>query len=366
MKRVYFIILLSLVIFGDIFAQVPVSRGLRITEEKGFFAIPLEQFNLGINPTLAYSFWFKINKNGGGAYNENNSEAGSHILINASPIDENSPVGIWFGHHYVQLSNGRFSASMRTNTNCPGPHFIKENNPIKEEEWHHILVNMKYSNGLYFSIYHNGEKFGETTPNGGNNNCNVIDFKNNSCIRIGVPGNYDLNTKQPLDITIDNVQLYNSFFDEDEISLALTYNAPSSLPEGLIGLWNFEENSENMNYLINEIGNNNEVAFISAGVPIDLYSPVAPDFSNGVFSGIEDGIVETPRTKAYTLNGLLYIESNEEINSVAVYDAMGRILTPNPSPVERGATNVQIPLPTTIKGVIMVKVNSEVVKVIVE
>ena len=364
MKRVYFIKLFVLLILGNCFAETSASRGLRITEEKGFFAIPLEQFNLGRTPTLAYSFWFKINKNGGGAYNENSTETGSHILINVAPIDENSPVGIWFGHHYVQLSSGNLVTSMRTITNCPGPYFIEENNPIKEEEWHQILVNMKYSNGLYFAIYHNGVKIGETTPNDGTNNCNVIDFENNSCIRIGVPGNYDLNIKQPLDITIDNVQLYNSFLDEDEISLVLTYNIPSSLPEGLIGLWNFEENLGLGNYLTNEV-DNNDVAFISAGVPIDLYNPVAPDFSDGVLSGIKEDITDT-QSKAYVSDGVLYIENAEGVNTVTVYDAMGRNLTPNPSPVERGATNAQIELPSAIKGVIIVKVNNEVVKVICE
>ena len=341
--------------------EIFASSGLRITEEKGFFALPLEQFNLGTNPALAYSFWFKINENGGGVYDENSAETGSHILINASPIDENSPVGIWFGHHYVQLSNGRFSASMRTNTNCPGPHFIKENNPIKEEEWHHILVNMKYSNGLYFSIYHNGEKFGETTPNDGNINCDVIGFKNNSCIRIGVPGNYDLNTKQPLDITIDNLQLYNRFLEEDEIYSLFNQDTPSSPPEGLIGLWNFEENSENMNYLINEIGSNNEVAFISAGVPIDLYNPVAPDFSDGILSGIEKSIVEKCKVKAFVVNEMLNIENAEGINSIVVYDATGKVIT---SANVNGATSTRIALPSNTKGLLIVKVNSEVIKVI--
>ena len=80
------------------------------------------------------------------------------------------------------------------------------------------------------------------------------------------------------------------------------------------------------------------------------------------------GINETPKeesnTKAYVSDGVLYIENSEGVNSVTVYDAMGRSLTPNPSPVERGATNAQIELPSAIKGVIMVKVNNEVVKVI--
>lgn len=76
-------------------------------------------------------------------------------------------------------------------------------------------------------------------------------IQNNNCIRIGVPG-YE--TIQPLDITIDNLQLYNRFLEEDEINSLLYYNNNSSLPEGLIGLWNFEENSLSQNYLVNEIG----------------------------------------------------------------------------------------------------------------
>jgi hypothetical protein len=57
----------------------------------------------------------------------------------------------------------------------------------------------------------------------------------------------------------------------------------------------------------------------------------------------------------------LYIESEEDISYVAVYDAMGReILTPNPSPVERG---VEITLPN-VKGVLIVRVNNEVIKMI--
>ncbi|MBQ3576528.1 MAG: hypothetical protein IJA28_03825, partial [Coprobacter sp.] len=147
-------------------------------------------------------------------------------------------------------------------------------------------------------------------------------------------------------------------------SLVLTYNIPSSLPEGLIGLWNFEENLGLGNYLTNEV-DNNDVAFISAGVPIDLYNPVAPDFSDGVLSGIKEDITDT-QSKAYVSDGVLYIENAEGVNTVTVYDAMGRNLTPNPSPVERGATNAQIELPSAIKGVIIVKVNNEVVKVICE
>ncbi|MBE6299539.1 MAG: hypothetical protein E7083_04275 [Bacteroidales bacterium] len=80
----------------------------------------------------------------------------------------------------------------------------------------------------------------------------------------------------------------------------------------------------------------------------------------------ESGINETPKeeniTKAYVSDGVLYIESAEDINSVTVYDAMGRIITSG----TYSNASLQIPLPTTLKGVVMVKVNNEVVKVICE
>ena len=80
-------------------------------------------------------------------------------------------------------------------------------------------------------------------------------------------------------------------------------------------------------------------------------------------TGTIESTAEESNTKAYVSDGVLYIENAEGINTVTVYDAMGRNLTPNPSPVERGATNAQIELPSALKGVIMVKVNNEIVKV---
>ena len=59
---------------------------------------------------------------------------------------------------------------------------------------------------------------------------------------------------------------------------------------------------------------------------------------------------------------MLYIESNEEINFVAVYDAMGKVIT---SVNANGATSTQIALPLTIKGMLIVKVNNEVMKVMI-
>ncbi len=77
-------------------------------------------------------------------------------------------------------------------------------------------------------------------------------------------------------------------------------------------------------------------------------------------SGINESIADTPKAKAYVSNGVLYIDNAEGINSVEIYDTTGKIITSG----TYNNASVQISLPSTLKGVIMVKVNNEVVKVI--
>ena len=79
-------------------------------------------------------------------------------------------------------------------------------------------------------------------------------------------------------------------------------------------------------------------------------------------TGIEESTTEVSKTKAFVTNEMLNIENAEGINSVVVYDAMGKVIA---SANANGATSTQIALPSIIKGVIMVKVNNEVVKVMI-
>ena len=58
---------------------------------------------------------------------------------------------------------------------------------------------------------------------------------------------------------------------------------------------------------------------------------------------------------------MLNIENAEGINLVVVYDATGKVIT---SANANGATSTQIALPSNTKGVLIVKVNSEVIKVV--
>ena len=78
-------------------------------------------------------------------------------------------------------------------------------------------------------------------------------------------------------------------------------------------------------------------------------------------TGIKESIAEVSNTKAYVSNGVLYVENAEGINSVEVYDATGRVITSG----SYNSSSVQIQLPSTLKGVILVKVNYEVVKIVI-
>ena len=79
-------------------------------------------------------------------------------------------------------------------------------------------------------------------------------------------------------------------------------------------------------------------------------------------TGTIESTAEVSNTKAYVSDGVLYIENAEGVNSVTVYDAMGRVISSG----TYNNSSVQISLPSTLKGVIMVKVNNEIVKVICE
>ena len=78
-------------------------------------------------------------------------------------------------------------------------------------------------------------------------------------------------------------------------------------------------------------------------------------------TGVEENFVETPKTKAFVSNEMLNIENVEGINLVVVYDATGKVIT---SVNANGATSTQIVLPSNTKGVLLVKVNNEVIKTI--
>ena len=189
-------------------------------------------------------------------------------------------------------------------------------------------------------------------------------FRSEYIIMIGGPA-YN---RSPLNAYIDKVQFYNKALSQSEIVESMT--TPLLSDASLLGYWDFEEGciTDAEGYMYADNGTIKATMYkilqeddISCGSQIQSFT-----FGVGVnpvleILGVEENIAEEPKLKAFISNGVLYIESEDDITSINIYDSMGRrVLTPNPSPVERG---VAITLPN-VKGVLIVKVNNEVIKVV--
>ena len=174
--------------------------------------------------------------------------------------------------------------------------------------------------------------------------------------------------RAPLNAYIDKVQFYNKALTSGEVIESMT--APLLNDGSLLGYWDFEDgcttdsegfmqadNGEIKATMYKILTNSYEE---SSGLEIQPFAFGQGVDPESVIQGIEENVTEAPKNKAYVSNGVLNIENIEGINSVEVYDIMGRIIT---SANANGATSAQIVLPSTIRGVIMVKVNNEVIKV---
>ena len=175
--------------------------------------------------------------------------------------------------------------------------------------------------------------------------------------------------RSPLNAHIDKVQFYKKALSQEEVIESMT--SPLLNDESLLGYWDFEEGctTDAEGYMPAENGtikatmykilSNSGGESIGAEIqPFTFGEGVNPE---SVIEGVKESIAEESNTKAYVSNGILHIESSEDITSVKIYDAMGReILAHNPTP---GEMRVEIALPN-VKGVLIVKVNSEAIKVI--
>ena len=141
--------------------------------------------------------------------------------------------------------------------------------------------------------------------------------------------------------------------------------------ESLLGYWDFEDGctTDADGFMIADNGTIKATLYkiLSNSSGYSIGTEIQPFvFGEGVnpesvLQGIEESTTEVSKTKAFVQNKILNIENTEGIDSVVVYDAMGKVIT---STNANGATSTQITLPSNTKGVLIVKVNDEVIKVI--
>ena len=168
---------------------------------------------------------------------------------------------------------------------------------------------------------------------------------------------------------LDKVQLYRKALTQDEIKESM--NTPLLTDTSLLGYWDFEFGNtiDDEGYMLSDNGSIKAAMYeisslggVSSGIEIIpfVYGEGVMDIEFGnTPQGVEQNISDKEQTKAFVSNGILNIEKTEGINSVVVYDAIGRVII---SSNLNGATSTQIALPLNIRGVIIVKVDSEVIK----
>ena len=347
------------------------SRGVDLGEYA--FGIPADQLNFNNQSPFTLSFWVNIKE-------FNHKEQGTQFInlrrpdVNQSGKGGGYPLCDWgyifstIGSQFDNDENSEGSIDFSfidPYQSSPVSFSDVEDFEFSEGEWAHVSFTYKYTSNPDMAFYVNGKLVQELNKNTvWNSLLYSLPWYDEYIIMVGGPA-YN---RSPLNAYIDKVQFYNKALSQSEIVESMT--TPLLNEASLLGYWDFEEgcNTDAEGYMFADNGTIKATMYkilqedeISCGSQIQSFS-----FGKGVnpeleILGVEDNIVETPKTKAFVSNESLIIENVEGINSVVVYDAMGReILTSIPSSVEKV---VSITLPN-VKGLLIVKVNNEVVKII--
>lgn len=347
------------------------SRGVDLSEYA--FGIPVKQLDFNNQSPFTLSFWVNIK--------EFNHQALGTQFINLRTPDVNQwgkgggyPLCDWgyifstIGNQFNNEENSEGSIDfsfMDPYQSSPVSFSDVEDFEFSEGEWAHVSFTYKYTSNPDMAFYVNGKLVQVLNKNTvWNSLLYPLQWYDEYIIMVGGPA-YN---RSPLNAYIDKVQFYNKALSQSEIVESMT--TPLLSDASLLGYWDFEEGCviDAEGYMFADNGTIKATMYkilqeddISCGSQIQSFT-----FGVGVnplleILGVEENIAEEPKLKAFISNGVLYIESEDDITSINIYDSMGRkVLTPNLSPVERG---VAITLPY-VKGVLIVKVNNEVVKVV--
>lgn len=352
------------------YSMPSIQEGQGIDLNEYAFAIPLKNAGFGEHPILTLSFWVKVKE-------FNHGEEGT-TLFNVRDVLNGGFPDLEYGWLWSNLGPGRF------NKNDEGLTVAVDNvysNPywalpfveydFEESKWYYFTFVLDYNQakGRDVKAYVNAELVYEN-----NTSAYYTDnFYDDMILMIGGFAQY----RAPLNAYIDKVQIYEKVLSVAEVEASM--QLPLLNDSSLFAYWDFEDDilvdsdgflpscsgSSSLKATMYEVGKyeyeyGGKVYASSMGLQIQPF-----DFVKGAdpytLLGVEESLINEDKVKVYISNEMLKIENAEGINSVVVYDATGKVIA---SANVNGATSTQIALPSTIKGVIMVKVNSEVIKVI--
>ncbi len=340
-------------------------RGIDLGEYA--FGIPVEQLNFTNQSPFTLSFWVNIKE-------FNHSEQGTQFINIRKPDGDwiycdwgyiHSTIGIAYDAYGNKLGEDMMSFYAYEDYSSNRTVFKHiEEYKFSPEEWVYISFQYYFTSNPEMYVYVNGKPILKFESDF-NLPTQLIERPEGSLIMIGGPAF----ERAPLNAYVDKVQFYNRALTQSEVQSSMY--EPLLNDESLLGYWDFENGctTDSEGYMMADNGSIKASMYkilqqndISIGTEIQPFTFGEGVTLESVLQGVEESIAEENITKAYVSDGVLYIESAEDINSVTVYDAMGRIITSG----TYSNASLQIPLPTTLKGVVMVKVDNCVVKVICE
>ena len=330
------------------------------------FGIPIDQLDFNNQTPFTLSFWLNIKE-------FNHRELGTQFINIRNPNGN----WIWCDFPYIHSTIGeaydmydnKLGDDMMTFYvfESMGSWFTYlkhiEEYRFYPEEWIHISFQYYITNKAQLFVYVNGKQTLKFESLYGNTF--LMPRPAGSIIMIGGPA-YN---RSPLNAYIDKVQFYNKALSQTEIIESM--NVPLLNNTSLLGYWDFEDgcttdtdgfmqaDNGTIKATMYKILSNSSGESIGTEIkPFTYGEGVNPE---SVIQEVEENNITESKSKAFVSNEMLNIENAEGINSVVVYDATGKVIT---SVNANGATSTQIALSSTIKGVIMVKVNNEVIKVV--
>ena len=364
--KLYSIVLLMIFSISLVRANENQPQGIDLGEYA--FGIPANQLGFNSYSRFTLSFWVNVKE-------FNHAKGGTHFvnirdISDALPASDNGYLWSNIGDIYEENYGNKIQICIRDCMSAGTNSTEVYPTELNSSEWKHfsfVFDNYVFSNRTYRNLILYIDGILSHTllmPN-----C-TYSWQSEFIIMIGGPS-WDY---VPLNAYIDKVQFYKKALSQEEVIESMT--SPLLNDESLLGYWDFEEGCttdadgfmkadegtiKSTMYKIIQQEKEGFYNGVSLGAEIQPFTFGEGVNPETVIQGVKESIAEESNTKAYVSNGILHIESSEDITSVKIYDAMGReVLAHNPT---QGETSVEIALPN-IKGVLIVKVNEEVVKVI--
>ena len=210
-------------------ADGTVSRGLSLPSLA--FGLEADQLNFDQTTPMTYACWFKANEFTMG-------QDGIVALMIRDPKDP-WPANNW-GFVWQTITNKRtLSTSVRMASN-EGASFTDPNFVLEPERWYHMCLVLDYdrNRGRIIKMYINGKRMpGETSE------ASLYQWKNSNYVMFG---GYAAN-RAAFSGVIDEFQIYNRALSDEE-ALQTMYHQ-TTIPEGLIGYWDFESDPDEDGYL---------------------------------------------------------------------------------------------------------------------